>query len=113
MRWRLSSRIASRVRILCRRSASLTMMTRMSRAIASSILRKFSACADSLVWYSSRSSLDRPSTRSAMVRPNFSLSVGLLTPVSSSTSCISAAAKPCASRRQSVSIAATASGWVM
>jgi hypothetical protein len=31
--------------MLCRRSASLIRMTRTSRAIASSILRKFSACA--------------------------------------------------------------------
>ena len=36
---------ASSVRMLCRRSASLIRMTRTSRAMASSILRKFSACA--------------------------------------------------------------------
>src|SRR6266571_3002966 len=34
----------ARVRMLCVRSASLTRMTRMSLAIATSILRKFSAC---------------------------------------------------------------------
>ena len=34
--------------MLCRRSASLTRMTRMSSTIASSILRKFSACRSSL-----------------------------------------------------------------
>ena len=36
------------VRMLCSRSASLTRMTRMSSTIASSILRKFSACRSSL-----------------------------------------------------------------
>src|SRR6266571_3673273 len=35
-------------RMLCRRSASFTRMTRMSSTIASSILRKFSACRSSL-----------------------------------------------------------------
>ena len=34
--------------MLCSRSASLTRMTRMSSTIASSILRKFSACRSSL-----------------------------------------------------------------
>ena len=38
----------SSVRMLCRRSASFTRMTRMSSTIASSILRKFSACRSSL-----------------------------------------------------------------
>src|SRR5881409_3551829 len=40
--------MCSRVRMLCRRSASFTRMTRMSSTIASSILRKFSACRSSL-----------------------------------------------------------------
>jgi len=42
-------RLAS-VRMLCRRSASLMMMTRMSLAIARNILRRFSTCASSLDW---------------------------------------------------------------
>ena len=45
MRWRFSAGIASMVCMLCRRSASLIRITRTSCAIASSILRKFSACA--------------------------------------------------------------------
>ncbi len=44
MRLRLAGSTASSVRMLCSRSASLTRMTRTSRAIASSILRKLSAC---------------------------------------------------------------------
>ena len=50
----LRRRGAPSVRMLCVRSASFTRMTRMSRAIASSILRKFSACFSSrevkLIW---------------------------------------------------------------
>ena len=45
MRARFFGCITSSVRMLCRRSASLIRITRTSRAIASSILRKFSACA--------------------------------------------------------------------
>ena len=56
--------------MLCRRSASLISMTRTSRAIASSILRKFSACASCCDWNSMRSSLETPSTRSATGLPN-------------------------------------------
>ena len=44
---RLAGAIASMVRRLCVRSASLTRITRRSRTIASSILRKLSACASS------------------------------------------------------------------
>src|SRR5215470_18070791 len=47
IRLRCAGAIASSVRMLCRRSASLIRMTRTSRAIASSILRKLSACASS------------------------------------------------------------------
>ena len=61
--------IASMVRMLCVRSASLTRMTRRSRTIASSILRKLSACASSrllnLIW----SSLVTASTSSATSAP--------------------------------------------
>ena len=43
MRRRFSNRIEPSVRILCRRSDSLTMMTRMSLVIAKISLRKLSA----------------------------------------------------------------------
>ena len=42
----------------------------MSRAIASSILRKFSACCSSRVEYGSLPSLVTPSTRNAISLPN-------------------------------------------
>ena len=62
--------IASSVRMLCSRSASLIRMTRTSCAIASSILRKLSACGSSRDWNSIWSSLDTPSTMSATGLPN-------------------------------------------
>ena len=55
----------SSVRILCRRSASLIRSTRTSSAIASSSLRRFSACFASLVTRSSFLSLVSPSTSRA------------------------------------------------
>ncbi len=88
-------------------------MTRTSRAIASSILRKLSA------WISSRevnsiwSSLDTPSTMSATGLPNVFSSSPLVTEVSSITSCSNAAASPCASSRHCDRMLATASGCVM
>ena len=99
--------------MLCRRSASLISMTRTSRAIASSILRKFSACACSVDENCSLSSLDTPSTSSATVVPKRSISCCLGMPESSSTSCSSAAWIAAPSSRQSVRISATASGCVM
>jgi hypothetical protein len=65
MRRCLSGSTAPSVRMLCSRSASLIRITRTSRAIASSILRKFSACACSRRRNCSLSSLDTPSTSSA------------------------------------------------
>ena len=59
---RASADCAPRVRMLCRRSASLIRMTRRSRDIASSILRKLSAA--SRRSRNSLSSLVTPSTRS-------------------------------------------------
>ena len=49
VRTRRSSDMYCSVRMLWSRSASLTRMTRMSSTIASSILRKFSACRSSLL----------------------------------------------------------------
>ncbi len=56
---------ATSVRMLCRRSASLISRTRMSPAIATIILRTFSACSCSRVRNSIRSSLVSPSTMRA------------------------------------------------
>jgi hypothetical protein len=101
---RLSGAHVSSVRMLCRRSASLMRMTRTSRAIASSILRKFSACASSWDWNSILSSLETPSTSSATTLPKRSAISALVMSVSSITSCSSAAISACcrgASRRGS------------
>src|SRR3546814_5356872 len=75
-------------------------MTRTSRAMASSILRKLSACCSALVANSSLSNLDSPSTISETSVPNFSASSCLLTPWSSMTSCSSAAMSESASSFQ-------------
>ena len=56
--------------MLCSRSASLTSSTRASSAMASSSLRKFSACWACLVTKSSLLSLVRPSTRPPISSPN-------------------------------------------
>ena len=58
--------------MLCRRSASLTRMTRMSSTIASSILRKFSACRSSLDENGIALILVTPSTTCATSGPNSS-----------------------------------------
>ena len=65
------------VRMLCSRSASLMRMTRTSRAIASSILRKLSAWPSSRVLKCSLSSLVRPSTSSAVGAPKLLDQLGL------------------------------------
>ncbi|CPN81038.1 Uncharacterised protein [Bordetella pertussis] len=88
-------------------------MTRTSRAMASSILRKLSACCSALVAKSSRSSLDRPSTSSATSGLNFSASSCLPTPWSSITSCSRAADSALASSFQPAQISVTAMGWEM
>lgn len=112
MRRRFSGGTKSSVRMLCVRSASFTRITRTSRAIASSILRKLSgAC--SRLWNSSLSSLVSPSTSSATLGPNFSASSLLVMPWSSITSCSSAAMMDCTSSFQSAHSSATATGWVM
>ncbi|MOA58757.1 hypothetical protein D3C78_1832060 [compost metagenome] len=77
--------------MLCRRSASLTRITRMSRAMAMAIFWKFSAWASALVWKSIWVSLLTPSTSSATVSPNCALRASLGMPVSSMTSCSMAA----------------------
>jgi hypothetical protein len=113
MRWRLAGAMACMVRMLCRRSASLIKITRTSRDIASSIFLKLSAWLSSRVLKCSLSSFVRPSTKSAVGAPNFSISSVFVTPWSSMVSCISAAMMACASSFQSAQRPATAMGWVM
>ena len=73
--------------MLCSRSASLTRMTRMSSTIASSILRKFSACRSSLDENEIAPSLVTPSTTCATSAPNSSLIRSIGVCVSSTMSC--------------------------
>ncbi len=101
------------VRMLWVRSASLIRMTRTSRAMASSILRKDSAWFSSRVLNSSFSSLVSPSTSSATGAPKRSINSGLVTPQSSIASCSRAAMRACASSFHSAHCCATAIGWVM
>ena len=97
--------------MLCSLSASLIMMTRTSLLIATIILRSDSACASSRFPEGSLLSLVTPSTISASSGPNVEASSSLVMPVSSSTSCNSAAAMVVGSRRSSARISAVASGW--
>ncbi len=85
----------------------------MSSVIASIILRKLSACASALERALIRVSLLTPSTSSATSAPNRPARSGLLTAVSSSTSCSSAAMIVAASSRMLASRLATARGCLM
>ena len=73
MRTRRSSGRYCRVRMLCRRSASLTRMTRMSSTMARSSLRKFSACRSSEVEKGILLILVTPSTMCSTSSPKYSL----------------------------------------
>ena len=77
----------SRVLMLCRRSASLTISTRMSWLMARIILRMFSACASSLFSKTIMLILVTPSTMSATSSPNLSSISSMVVPVSSTVSC--------------------------
>ncbi len=110
MRRRAAGGTNSSVRMLCRRSASLISRTRTSSAIASSSLRRFSACLASRDTSSSRFSLVRPSTSAPISWPNtWSISARVAS-VSSMVSCSSAATMVASSSLRSVRIAATSSG---
>ena len=84
----------------------------MSRAMATSILRKFSACRSSRLANASFPILVTPSTSSAMSPPNRSTRTALLVAVSSRTSWRSPAATVVTSILNSTSRPATASGWM-
>jgi hypothetical protein len=87
------------------------MITRTSRLIATIIFRKDSACASSRFPEGRLPSFVTPSTISATSSPNCSASSAFVTPVSSSTSCRSAAAMVVASSLSSARMAPVASGW--
>ncbi|OAD20889.1 hypothetical protein THIOM_003376 [Candidatus Thiomargarita nelsonii] len=74
-----------------RRSASLTIITRISRLIANNILRKLAACACSRFSKCMEEILLTPSTNSATFSPNSLTSCSLVMSVSSITSCKRAA----------------------
>ena len=75
MRRCLNSGSDAIVRMLWSRSASLMSRTRMSLAIATSILRSVAACWASLESNWSRSSLVTPSTMAATSAPKLALDV--------------------------------------
>ncbi len=82
----------------------------MSSTIASSILRKFSACRCSLDENGIAPSLVTPSTTCAMSWPNTSRMRSMLVSVSSTTSCSSPAATATTSSFRSARMAATSRG---
>ncbi len=85
--------------------------TRMSRAIATTILRMVSACAESP--YLTLSSLVTPSTSWATSSPKSARSSSSVYAVSSTVSCSSAAISVGWVMPSSARIVVTASGWVM
>ena len=100
------------VRMLWSRSASLMISTRQSSAMATSILRTVAACWASLESNWRRSSLVTPSTIRATAGPKSRSMTSVVTPVSSTASCSSAAATVWASSPRSATIPATAIGCV-
>ena len=97
--------------MLCSRSASLMTSTRMSRDIATIILRMVSACAESP--YLTLSSLVTPSTSWATSSPKSARTCSRVYGVSSTVSCSSAATSVDSVMPMSARIVVTASGWVM
>ncbi len=101
---------ARRVRMLCRRSASLMRTTRMSSTMASIILRRFSAWRSSRVANSILLILVTPSTMCATCSPNSRLISSMVTEVSSTASCSRPAAMATGSSFISASTEATSRG---
>ena len=83
----------------------------MSSTIASSILRKFSACRSSLVEKEMELILVTPSTTWATSGPNSSRTRSMVVRVSSTTSWSSPAAMATSSSRMSATREATSRGW--
>ena len=80
-----------KVRILCRRSAILIKITRISSLIVKSNLRKFSACAEACSPKIPPEILVSPSTICAILSPNILRISSTVYSVSSTTSCNKAA----------------------
>ena len=108
---RFCSGQASPVRILCSRSHSLMIMTRTSWLMASSILRRFSACCSSMLENWILVSLVTPSTSRATSAPKADLTSSMVMGVSSTTSWSREAAMLSVSMPRSSTSRATASGW--
>src|SRR4029453_17199948 len=98
-------------RMLWSRSASLMTSTRMSRAMAMTILRMISAWAASRPSKPIRSSLTSPSEILATSGPNWAKISSLVSSSSSTASCSRAASTDTASRPRSATTVATPSGW--
>ena len=99
--------------MLCRRSASLMTMTRMSWLMATSILRMVATWVSVRVSTSMRVILVTPSTSSATVGLKRRATSSLLTSQSSTTSCRRAAVTVCISMLSWLKIMATSTGWTM
>ena len=99
--------------MLCRRSASFTMITRMSRLMARNILRRLSACFSSMLSTSMLVSLVTPSTSSATMSPKSPATSESEVSVSSTVSCRSAAHTTSQSILSSARMMATSTGWLM
>src|SRR5829696_2872813 len=97
--------------MLCSRSASLITRTRMSRAMAMTILRMISAWAASRPSKPIRSSLTSPSEILATSGPNCSPISEMVSSSSSTASCSRAASTETASRPRSATTVATPRGW--
>mmetsp|Transcript_7523 Transcript_7523/g.17191 ORF Transcript_7523/g.17191 Transcript_7523/m.17191 type:complete len:233 (-) Transcript_7523:619-1317(-) len=125
--------MCSSVRMLCSRSASLTMMIRKSSLIAMNICRRFSACSSigcpptlgptavallpacraPRASLGSLLTLVSPSTIRRTVEPNKTSTWRKVRSVSSTVSCSSPAITASASMRSPASSPATATGWMM
>jgi hypothetical protein len=112
MRLRFSGGRYCSVRMLCSRSASLTMTTRMSSTIARTILRTFSACASSFETLPRLLILVTPSTRCATSGPKYLLMSSGVVRVSSTTSCRRPVLTVTTSIFISARMPATESGWM-
>ena len=110
----LCSGIESMVCILCRRSAILMMITRISSFSVKSIFRKFSACKETSVSFFRLEILVNPCTIFATVLPKRRSISSKVYSVSSTVSWSNAAAIQVASNPISdATIFATAMGWNM
>ena len=101
------------VRMLCRRSASLMTMTRMSLLMATNILRMVCACSSDRLSTSMREILVTPSTRCAMRSLKVSSTSASVTSESSTVSWMSAAHSVSTSMRRSARMSATSTGCTM